>query len=387
VQTCDVVIIGGGAVGASIAYSLAKRGTDVLVLERGMLGNEASGRNTGTLTVLTERLTKVNEAPLRSIALTRWMRLSSELDYDLEVNLGLGTLVVAENEMEAQALPPLKAAYEEKGLSLRLLQAAELRAFAPYLSNHVLSGLYCALGGKANPRQVAWAYARAAKKCGARVKEGVAACGLVAEQDGTYTISTSEDSVRARSVVLAAGPWTSLLARPLGVELPLRINYFQASVTTAVAPMLPHLLRRMSGQLTLKQASQGNLILGGGWCGASAFPQHGRILLDAVASNCAVAARLVPALAELSLLRTWAGYDGSSIDSYPVIDEIPGWPNVFVSTGSSGGFTLSPVLGDMTAAVVLREPSPFDVSSLSLARFPGAVRGDSHARSDELVTW
>ncbi len=368
----DIVVVGGGIVGTATAYALARQGCDVLLLERGWVGREASGRNAGTLNLLNDRAAGFDDTPVKLAAFARWKTLSDELDFDLEVDLSKGTLLLAETPAELPRLAELQNRYEGKGFPVRWLEGRDLHRFAPYLAAGVPAGIFCALGGMANPRPAAWAFARAARRHGAEVREQTAVIGLT-RSAGQYEVALADGAVQARRVVIAAGPWSVALAAALGAEIPLNIRYFQASATSAAPKFLLHGLRRVAGRLTLKQGPQGNCILGGGWVGESAFPQHGRVVMDVIAANFAVAVKLVPALAELSLLRSWAGYDGSTRDELPIIDEIPGWPGVFISTGSSHGFALGPVLGDLTAAMLLRQPPPFDLSPYALRRFERAL--------------
>ena len=90
---------------------------------------------------------------------------------------------------------------------------------------------------------------------------------------------------------------------------------------------------------------------------------------EALAGNFAVAAKLVPELAETSIVRSWAGYDGSSLDGEPILDQIPGWPGVHVSTGANAGFSYGPLIGELTAQRVLGLPTAWNVAPFALSRF------------------
>jgi glycine/D-amino acid oxidase-like deaminating enzyme len=368
-RSYDVVVIGGGIVGAATAYYLRKYGAKTALVERGAFGTEASGRNAGTLNLINDRTIRFDGLPLRVAAIERWRGLSDELGFDLEVNLGKGTLLVAEQESEFQRLRDLQTGHQGQGIAIEWYEDADLRAFAPYLAHHVPAAIYCPIGGLANPRQAGWAYAQAAASHGATLMPQTEVTAIRHTVGGAYAVDTTEGALRAALIVLAAGPWSLPMAQTMGFELPLRIRYFQAAATTRRPAFLLHGLRRVAGMLTLKQVGSGNCVLGGGWTGNSAFPLHGTVSTDALAANCAVAAKLVPAFAELSLLRSWAGYDGSSLDGEPILDQAPGWPGVFVSTGASAGFSYGPVMGELTAQLVLGLPTAWDVEPFALSRF------------------
>lgn len=364
----DVIIVGGGIIGCATAYELAKAGAKVALLERGQIGTEASGRNAGTFNLLNDRMMDDKPLAVLRTALDRWRNLSDELDYDLDVNLDMGTLLVGETSADFARLAELKRLYAGKGIELDLLDRAALDDRSPFISPDVHAALFCSTGGLANPRQAAWAFARKAGHAGACVRTGVEVLDVSASAT-CFVVRTNGDCYTAGSVVIAAGPWTNRLLAPFGVEVPMRIRYFQASVTTAAPHFIPHCIRRVGGMITLKQTARGNCILGGGWEGQSAFPEHGSIDMKSLRGNLEVAARIVPGFGSLSLLRTWAGYDGSSLDEQPVIDEVEQHSGLFISTGSSGGFTHGPVFGQMTANLVAGHVERHDYSRFRLSRF------------------
>ena len=369
----DVIVIGGGIVGAATAYYLAGFGAKTALVERGSFGAEASGRNAGTLNLIDDRAARFDGLPLRKAAVERWRGLSEELGQDLEVDLGKGTLLVAEQGLECRRLRELQAGHQSGGIALDWFEGADLRAFAPYLSHDVPAAIFCPVGGSVNPRQVGWAYARAAASRGAALLPQTEATGIRPAAGG-YVVDTADGELRSGLVVLAAGPWSLPLAETMGFALPLRVRYFQAAETANGPPFLLHGLRRVAGMLTLKQLSGGSCVLGGGWTGHSAFPVHGSISTEALAGNCAVASKLVPAFAELTIQQSWAGYDGSSLDGEPILDQLPAWPGVFVSTGASAGFSYGPVIGEMTAQTILGLPTAWDITGFSLSRFGAPAR-------------
>ncbi len=371
----DVVVVGGGIVGAATAFHLASFGAGVALVERGRFGREASGRNAGTLNLIHDRATDFDGLALRAQAIARWRLASDEVGHDLEVDLARGTMLAAEQEAELPRLRTLMAAHAAHGIAMEWLEGAALRARAPYLAPGVPAAIFCPVGGMANPRQAAWAYAQAAARAGVVLRPATAAGAIRRDGRDLLLDLSAGETLRARSVVIAAGPWSQAIAALLGVSLPLRIQYFQAAVTTASPPFLPHGLRRVAGKLTLKQVATGQCVLGGGWTGRSAFPAHGGISLDSLRDNCAVAARLVPAFAALSVLRAWAGYDGSSPDGEPLLDEFESAPGVFVSTGSNAGFSTGPLIGEVTARLVLGLPPICDVAPFRLSRFAQLTAG------------
>lgn len=364
----DVAVVGGGIVGAATAYHLAGLGARTVLVERGAFGTEASGRNAGTLNLINDRATQFDGLPLRMASIARWRGLSDELGVDLEVDIGKGTLLVAEHDRERPRLRELAAGHRDHGISIDWLEGAELRAFAPYLAHDVAAAIFCPVGGLANPRRAGSAFAAAAKRRGATLLEGTAVTA-VHTVSGGCVCNTAAGLVHAASVLIAAGPWSTALLEPLGMTLPIRISYFQAAATVPVAPFIHHGLRRVAGMLTLKQNRFGECILGGGWTGVSAFPVHGAVSPETLDANRAVASRVVPAFANVPVARSWAGYDGSSLDGQPILDVVPGNPRIFISTGANTGFSDGPTLGELGAQTLLGLPTRHEIGPFGFSRF------------------
>jgi glycine/D-amino acid oxidase-like deaminating enzyme len=369
--TYDVAVVGGGLLGTATAYELAGHGASTILLERNKLGAAASGQNAGTLNLIHEKTRCFDNLGFRLRALDRWRTLGHELDASLGEQVGQGTLLAAETAAEVAAMDALADGYQSAGLALERLDGPALRQHAPYLSPEIPAALFCPLGGHADPALVTSAFAAAATRRGATIREAAAVNALAADGQG-WRLTTSEGPVLASRVVVAAGPWSMALLAPF-MHVPLRIQLFQACTTIAAAPFLPHGIRRMAGSLTLKQRPDGRCVLGGGWTGHSHFPGPGTLRPDMLDANRAVAARIVPQFAYLETDNAWGSYDGSSIDGQPILDEAPGYPGLFVSTGANEGFCHGPTLATLTAQRVLGQPLAEDISAFAIDRFRRAA--------------
>lgn len=364
----DIVVIGGGIVGCATVYNLALQKQDVVLLERTRPGFEASGRNTGTLNPLVHNL---QDLSYRMAAYAIWRTLSDELDYDLELEMS-GSVRVAETAAEFDRLKSQVSDLKAGGCRVEVLDAHSLRDFAPYIVKSAAGALYSPDGWQVNPREVCFAYMAAAARLGASWEQ--AEVVAIVRNGGGYDVVTRTGRISAARVVLAAGPWSVDLARALGVELPIFPRYFQALVTARVAPFLHHIITRVANMITIKQNRNGNCVIGGGWMGDSAFPDHGRIRIDQMQENLKIAVSLVPELARVPLLRSWAGYDGTGPDSMPIIAEAPGWPGVFISTGARAGFSCGPIWGELTCDMMLGRRMRWDRTLFTLDRFEPARR-------------
>ncbi len=259
----DVLIIGGGIAGVSLADHLARAGVDVVLLERGELNREASGTNAGSMHLQiaihqfikgmddpgeAERLQE--ETRLAAEAAELWKALDAELGLDFHVT---GGLMVAESEEQLQLLrdkQPLEAA---AGLETHVLEGAEVRAFAPYLSERVIGATYCPAEGHVNPLI---AVERLARRSGAEIVTGVEVTAI----EPGFRVHTSAGIYEAERVVNAAGAWA-----PTFQTLPMRAMGLHVNVTEPRARLLEPMIQHIGRRLTLKQAHNGTFIIGGGW--------------------------------------------------------------------------------------------------------------------------
>lgn len=384
----NVAVLGGGLVGCAAAYYLARRGANVLLLEQGDLNREASGRNAGSLHFQLEyRLIRYGDAlasqfaqiiPLSLVALEDWRRLESELRADLEVEMR-GGLIVAESPADLALLEKRQALQEKWGLASSLLSGVEVRQLAPYLADSVMAAGYFPHEGHANPRLVAPAFARCAAALGATISVQTRVTALM--RDGTDWLVSMVDregrawEVAAGAVLNAAGAWAGEMGALAHLHLPVYAVPLSMNVIERTAPLIPHLVQHASERLTLKQVSAGNVLVGGGW--PSRFSREGAAMathrrahpvVENVLENLSLAARLVPAIGSLHLLRSWTGITGVTTDQMPLLGEVPEAPGFFVAAGGAA-FTHGPTYARLISELILDGRPSTAIDLYSPARF------------------
>ncbi|GBQ85951.1 FAD-dependent oxidoreductase [Gluconobacter albidus] len=378
VETVDVVVVGGGIVGLFTALFLAEAGKSVVVLERGRAGALASGGNAGSLHAQLMAFDASADRdgpsmPARTLALQResirmWEALRTTFDRDLEIKVS-GGLVVAETEADMDRLRSKVAVEQALGVDARILASDELRGIEPNLRDGFLGGAYCSEEGKINPMAATQAVLARARHAGVRVEELTALS--VIQPDGTrFHVSAGSRRWSAGAVVNAAGAYAGEVAGLVGRRLPVFGAPLQMIVTEPVAPVVFSLLAHASRHLTLKQAANGSLLIGGGWS-AGLDPVHGhpRPLRENLEGNLWVAQRLVPALGAVNVVRSWAAMN-IDIDGAPILGESPDVPGFFTAV-TANGVTLAPAMGRHVADMVLRRSERPDLEIFSPARFYG----------------
>lgn len=397
----DVAVIGGGLIGTAASYFLAGLGARAVVIERGQINSGASGRNAGSLHFqleprMADSLSGAPQevaqlVPLSLQAIEDWRRLSTELGCELEIAMH-GGLIVAETD-DDRALLERKTELENLfGLRSQLLGPVELRRLAPYLSPKIVAATFCEFEGHANPRLVTPAFARAGAKRGVAYRVETAVAGirrfegcwrlsLVASPDDVGCQHASEHAseiIDARSLLIAAGAWSVPILRALGLDLPLWPIALTMSVTERTRPFVGHLIQHMGRRLSLKQAEAGNLIVGGAWparliwTGSTLGESRAELLADAIIGNLRVASDVVPAMADLHLIRSWSGIASDTPDHLPLLGRVPGVPEVYIAAGGSS-FTLGPTLSRLVSELITMGRTDFDLRTCEPARYLAAA--------------
>jgi glycine/D-amino acid oxidase-like deaminating enzyme len=360
-RRADILVMGGGLAGLCTAYFLAKEGADVLLVDRDETGMAASTANAGSLHAQLLSYDFTDETPEdggpaaytlplapRSIAL--WKEIAAEAGESLGIR-NEGGLMLATTAAELDWLRRKSAMERRWGTESHVLGANELRDLAPALAEGLVGADFVPAEGYGDPLRGTLAVRRLALRHGARILPG-AEVRAIARDGAAWRVSTSRGDVLAGRVVNATGPWSARIGRMVGLDLPVTGTVQQVIVTEPAPPMTKHLIALANRHLSLKQQASGGFLIGGGWFGQF-DPETGRThtLRRSIEGNLSVCAQVLPVLHGLSFIRCWTGVN-SSIDRAPILGEAPGLPGFF-NTVSANGYTLGPVLGQITAAAIL----------------------------------
>jgi len=357
-----VVVIGGGVTGLSAGWWLARSGVDVLVLDKGIVGWEASGRNGGGCSHA--------NSPLFLEEQRLWPQMDALLGYPTEFQPG--RIRVAYDEGQFARYGGLMRSAAHLGFGTEILDAARTREMAPLVGDDVHGAYHYQFGGHANPHRTVQAYAWSMQDHGGRVLQHTTVAGFTVAGGRVTGIETDRGPIGCDSLVIAAGPQTGRLAAMLGAALPMATARAEMIVTEPL-PLMQ--LGGVDGNgLYGRQTLRGNLAYGGGpheWIdlgeGMTAPPRSSTPLMGPIAARLA---GLFPKARHARVIRSWAGLIENTPDGRPVIDLLPDPGNVVLATMSSVGFGLSPATGRAIRDLVLDGSCGFaDLSSLRLSRF------------------
>ncbi len=368
-HTTDVVIIGGGVIGCSIAYYLRLAGVEVTVVEREEIAAEASSAAAGLLAPWGGLN---GPGAFAALLLANW-----SLHYDLipvlEEASGVkaefsrpGSLSTASRAEDVDNLRRRAAIWEEMGLQVTWLTGDEARQYEPLLSPDVLAAVYSSRDGSIMPGAMTRAYAGAARRLGAVFYERSEVTGLERNASRVTGVETAMGEViGCQHLVIAAGAWSARCGEWLGFNLPISPERGQILSLWQPTPPLQHIL--IGEGIYIGPKLDGTVYIG------ATIERIGfdkRVTVGGIAWLLASAMRMVPAFEYANIAHIWAGLRPGSPDRRPILGKAPGWENVTLATGHSGmGFELSAITGKTIAELVTTGQTPALIQAFGLERF------------------
>jgi glycine/D-amino acid oxidase-like deaminating enzyme len=380
IAEADVLIIGAGVVGLSTALFLARAGRRALVVDHRWPNSGASGANAGSLHAQLLSFDfgpggglAARTLPLQIESIQLWSELERELGADFEIRI-TGGLMLAEDDRDLAFLEAKTAVEREQGVEAHVIGRKALRDLEPELDERFVGAAFCPAEGKINPLVATQALMEAAIAAGATLRPNTTVTAIEREGQG-FRVITPRGTVRARRVVNAAGGFASRIGAMLDLNVPVFGAPLQMVVTEAAEPILSRLVAHARRHLTLKQAANGNFVIGGGWtAGLDPVRQHPRPSRASLEGNLWVAQHVLPALRKLRVLRSW-GAINIDIDGAPIIGEHPAATGFFNAV-TSNGYTLGPIMGKTTAELILTGKANRDISAFGVERFAASARGN-----------
>jgi sarcosine oxidase subunit beta len=383
--TASVAVIGGGVIGASVAWHLAARGwRDVVILDRSPgPGQGSTGRATGGFRA--QYATPMN-VRLSLLARDKLCRFEAETGVDPGY-VQAGYLWLGADETELAELRQGQRVQHAEGLNEAVeLDAEGVARLNPALAPEgIAGGVYCPTDGFIRPLRILEGYLAAARRLGVRVEWGAEATGFSLRRDGTISaVLTTRGAVGVAAAVNAAGPWAGRVADWAGVTLPVAALRRQAAVTTPCT-LLPETtpMTIFAGDGFHFRVRDGRVLLLWPTPGVAGRPFDDSVDRGWVRDVTAMAYRRVPVLRRIPVdeAACWGGLYEMSPDKHAILGPAPGCPNLFLVNGSSGhGVMHAPALGQLLAEIMSDgAASSLDVHALRPSRFaegdPNPVAG------------
>ncbi|KQL52881.1 glycine oxidase [Heyndrickxia shackletonii] len=365
----EVIIIGGGIIGSAIAYYVSKSGLDCIVLEKGELVSGTSSRCDGNILAIDKDPGFDSQMSLKSQQLVD--DLSRELDLPFEYRAP-GSILVCESEDEMIAAKKWVDRQKEAGLPFRMLDRSDIRQESPYFAEDLLGGLECATDSTVNPYLLTYSLFDKAQKQGARIFIQTEVKNIIKRE--FFTIETTNGTFTAKKVVNAAGVWAPYIGEMVGVQVPIKPRKGHIIVASRQQPVglrkvmeFGYLISKFGGKrqvdketekygvaLVFEPTESQNFLIGS----SRQFAGYNtKVDMNVVRCIARRAIRFYPQMADMMVIRSYAGLRPWTEDHLPIVSHVEKVPGYYIAAGHEGdGISLAAVTGKLIDELI-REQS------------------------------
>lgn len=367
--SADIVIIGGGISGCSIAYNLAKKGVkNIIVLEKSYICSGSTGRCGAGVRM--QWGTDMN-CKIAKKSIEFYEHANEILEYDRDVDFKQsGYLLIADTDKEIEQFKKNIKIQHKYGIPSRMLNLDEAREIVPYLNTSILKGAaYCEKDGFLNPFHTTDAFYKAAKKLGVEFNTFTEVTNIIVKSDKVVGIVTNNGNIATNCVVNATNGWSKEISEMVGIDIPVYSERHQILATEPVEPMQGPMVMSFGLNLYVQQSPEGSFIMGRG---DSNEPRDLRMtssweFIEEMAKTIDL---ILPPISKLRVVRQWAGLYNMTPDKQPIYEKSKDVEGFYMAVGFSGhGFMFGPITGIVMSEMILDEEPTIDVSMLNLNRF------------------
>ena len=381
----DVIVVGGGIIGSSVAWQLAKRQKKVLVLERRDSASGSAGATDGVVGYHTKKPGVQLDLAIQSINMFK--TLEQELGADIEFEDACGGMQPVENEEQWDILSAIVDEQRKSGVDIRMISAEEACALEPNLNPDIYGALYCPLSCGVNPIKLTFAFRSAAVLNGAEYRNNTEVNGFIIENGVCKGVVTNKEEIRADYVVNACGSWAGELGKLAGLDIPIKPRKGQLAITEPVGPFMKNMMQcalynvikfrpetikdqtilKLGASMSIGQTRDGGIEIGAtrefvGFEDENTF--------EAIDTMMKRAARFFPALKDVSVIRYFSGFRPYTPDGLPMLGKVDALSGFVMAAGHEGdGIAMSPITGKLIAEIIVDGAPSYNIDSFSPNRF------------------
>src|SRR5699024_7087357 len=384
----DVVVIGGGIIGAAIAYYSSKAGLDITVLEKNELASGTSSRCDGNILAIDKDPGFDSQMSLKSQQLVH--ELSKELEIPFEYR-NPGSILVCENDAEMDAAQKWVNQQQEAGLDFNMLDRQDLRNESNYFADDLYGGLECQTDATVNPYMLTYSLFHNAKKQGAKIHTKTEVKNLYKHPENQFVIETSKETFTANKVINACGVWAPVIGKMVDVSIPIQPRKGQLIVASRQHPVglrkvmeFGYLISKFGGErqvdaetekygvaLVFEPTESQNFLIGSSreFAGFDTKVNH-----DVTKYIAKRAVRFYPKIADMTVIRTYAGLRPWTEDHLPIISHVDEVPGFYVAAGHEGdAISLAAVTGKVIQEMLQEKETCIPTEPLRYDRFKERV--------------
>lgn len=364
-QSYDVIIVGGGVIGCSIAYQLSLRRVRTLLLERNLIASEASGAAAGMLGAQSEFIESESLFTLARKSRSIFPKLALELKECSGIDIGFvqyGVLRIARTEGDVKCYQRAAALQQKLGESVKWLSSAQAVLMEPALSPSITGALYFDHEGQVLAPQLTRAFAQAAAALGADIREFVEVHELMTDSGKLRGVRTDNEVYLSDQVVIASSIWSQPLLHQIGLNLPLYPVKGECIAIKTIRPLLHRTIYTDGCYLVPK--SNGETVIG-----ATVRPRttDRKVTISGISELLQRAEELVPCIREAEWSRAWSGLRPQTPEGLPYMGEHPDMQGLYLAAGHyRNGILLSPITGIVMADLVQGKQPDLDLSAFAV---------------------
>jgi len=367
-KTADIVIIGGGIIGVSVAYYLGKMGAkNVILIEKDLIGQGSTGLCVGG--IRRQWSTEVNmHFSLKAFQI--YQNFEDEFGVDPEFHQ-IGYLFLATSQQELQIFKKNVEFQNRFGVPSQILTSKEVKKGWPFLNTEdVFGGAFCDTDGYAGPYEVTEGIARGARRHGVEIFQNTEVTSIEVERDRIVSVTTKVGRVETPMVVNATGPYAASVGRMAGIEIPVKPIRRQLFVTDAFHMIPPSVPLTIDQRQNFYFLREGEAVLFSG--PQDELPSFNlKTDFNSMVETAEKAIHRVPAFEETNMARGWAGLYEISPDNHAILGKAPEVEGLFLANGFSGhGFQHGPAAGMVMAELILNgRAETINIDPLAIKRF------------------
>ncbi|MCM3570207.1 FAD-binding oxidoreductase [Neobacillus mesonae] len=388
-RSFDVIVIGAGVIGSSVAYHLVKKGLEVALVEKGGVASGTSSRCDAVALICDKKPGIDTEIGFASIQLFK--QLANEFSVDFEFS-SRGSLYVCETEQELEVAREYVSQQAKDGYEMRMVDRHELQEIEPYLADDLAGGIWTEVDSTMNPYKLCYAFVEEGKKLGLQVYDYHAVQNITLDDRGRVeSVVTDRGTFHTKRIVNCAGVWSPKIAEMVGVHIPIKPRKGMVLISEKTPLKVAHqkvhefgymlskfedihfkrnvseLVEKHNVAFTIEPTDANNFLVGGHRA-FRGFDIRSEIeVMRAIAER---AIRFLPILKELNCIRAYAGVRPWVEDHLPIVSEVEEVPGFYIASGHEGdGISMSPITGRMVAQLITGERTDFNIDKLNFSRY------------------